>query len=429
MNLSSMIAKAGRALRSPFIKEFMGFGSSTVAERASRLISGLVAAGMLGPLVWGHWYLLNLVLRYGSMIHLGAVNGMNREVPAARGRGDPEEAETLRRSSLGFLLASYVVAAGLLWLFMTVTGRSLTVPGLFPTLFLLGAQQLYSFAITSLKAQTAFGKVTRLQLASTLVYPPIVLFSTWQWGLNGFILGQAGAYTVLWLLAALAERGMYRWRFDWPRSRHLIGVGLPIMLVGVMDALFATVDRWVIVAFLDGEALGHYSLAVMTMGAIGMLPQVISQQTYPRIAYAWSARRDTAEIRRLAARQRVLSLAVVSLLVLPAAVIAPWAIRQFLPAFAPGIPALLVIMLVPLATCIGQGYGAILHVFGKQRWYLGLFALSILVNAIASVLLVRPLGLVGVAAAGLLAYAFLACGRVVVGAIALRQQERAAQAP
>lgn len=419
-----MIAKAGRALRSPFIKEFMGFGSSTVAERASRLISGLVAAGMLGPLVWGHWYLLNLVLRYGSMIHLGAVNGMNREVPAARGRGDPEEAETLRRSSLGFLLASYVVAAGLLWLFMTVTGRSLNIPGLFPTLLLLGAQQLFSFAITSLKAQTAFGKISRLQLASALVYPPIVLFSTWQWGLNGFILGQAGAYTTLWLLAATAERGMYRWRFDWVRSLHLIGVGLPIMLVGVMDALFATVDRWVIAAFLDGEALGHYSLAVMTMGAIGMLPQVISQQTYPRIAYAWSARRDTEEVKRLAARQRKLALTVVALLVVPGGLLAPWLVRAFLPEYVAGIPALLVALLTPLVSCFGQGYGTVLHVFGKQSWYFGLFAVAILVNATASLTLVRPLGLVGVALAGLLAYGFLAVGRVIVGGYILRREAR-----
>ncbi len=423
MTLRSILTKAGQRLRSPFLKEFLGFGGSTVAERASRLAVGLVAAGLLGPVVWGHWYLLNLVLRYGAMVHLGAVNGMNREVPAARGRQEPEEAEALRRASLGFVLLSYVVATSLLWLLTTLTGHSLSIPGLLPTLVLLGAQQLYGFAVTSLKAQAAFPKVSRLQLASALVYPPIVLLASWRWGLNGFILGQVAAYTILWGMAAWVDPRIYRWRLDWARSRHLIVVGLPIMLVGVLDALFATVDRWVINAFLSPEALGHYSLAILTMGAVGMLPQVISQQTYPRIAYAWSAHRDPAEVRRLAARQRRLALTVVSLLVVPMAIAAPWLVRQFLPAYTPAIPALLVVLAVPWVNCFGQGYGTVLHVFGQQRWYLALFATAIPVNAVASVLLVRQFGLAGVAAAGLVAYAFLAVGRIVLGRHFLRRAE------
>lgn len=422
--VASVLRRLGQAARSPFLKEFLGFGGSTVAERASRLVGSLMAAAMLGPAVWGHWYLLNLVLRYGSMLHLGAVNGMNREVPAARGRGEPEEAEVLRSSALGFLLVSYTVAALLLWLLLALSGHTSTVPGLLPTLVLLGAQQLYTFATTSLKAQTAFGRLARLQLASALIHPPVVLFCTWQWGLNGFILGQAATYAALALLATVGDRSMYRLRFDGVRSRRLIGIGLPIMLVGVMDALFATVDRWVITTFLDAEAMGHYSLALLTTSAIVMLPQVISQQTYPRIAYAWSARHDTAEVRRLAARQRLLSLGVVSLIVFPTALLAPWAVRQFLPAYAPGVPALLVTLAVPLILCVGQGYGSILHVFGKQRWYVGLFAAAIAVNATASLLLVRPFGLVGIAVSALLAYTVLALGRVVTGGIALRQQEQ-----
>ena len=168
-----------------FFREFLGFGSSTIVERGSRLASSLVAAALLGPAVWGYWFLLNLILQYGMLVHLGAVNGMNREVPAVMGRGDVTEAETLRRSAFGFLILSYVATAALLGLVATFFRDALPLPDIVAALALLAAQQAHGFALTSLKARTAFGIVSRIQFASALLHPVIVLPATWLWGSPG----------------------------------------------------------------------------------------------------------------------------------------------------------------------------------------------------------------------------------------------------
>ena len=86
--------------------EFLGFGSSTAADQASRTAINLAAAAHLGSLAWGTWYLLNLVLQYGSLTHLGVLNGLNREFPVEIGRGHRAEAVHLRHAALGFLLLS-----------------------------------------------------------------------------------------------------------------------------------------------------------------------------------------------------------------------------------------------------------------------------------------------------------------------------------
>jgi O-antigen/teichoic acid export membrane protein len=405
----------------PFFREFLGFGTSTIFERGSRLAASLVAAAFLGPVVWGYWFLLNLILQYGMLVHLGAVNGMNREVPAAMGRGDVSEAETLRRSAFGFLIVSYLVAALLLGVTAVFYGDVVPLADVGSALVLLAAQQAYQFALTSLKARTAFGSVSRIQFASALLHPIIVLPATWLWGLPGFILGQAVAYGCLGWVAARGTQGMYRPLFDWSRAKRLIGIGFPIMLVGVVYALFATADRWVVVTFMGGEALGHYALAIMAMGAVGLLPQVIGQQIYPRMAFAWAGRGDPSELRDLVARQRTMTLAATAAVCVPLATAAPWLIRTYLPAFTPGIGALLVTLVIPLVFAIGQGYGNVFNVIGLQRWYLVLIVAATVANVAVSVVLVRPLGLVGVALGSLSGFALLAVGLIVAGGIVLRR--------
>ena len=418
---SWFLATTQRAARMPFLREFLGFGSSTIAEQGSRLMTALVAAAILGPAVWGYWFLLNLILQYGTLFHLGAVNGMNREVPAAMGRGEPGESEALRRSALGFLGISLAAAVVIVVVMSLLLGEMLPLRDVAAALALLAAQQLFTFAITSLKARTEFGSVSRLQFVSALVYPAVVIPATFLWLLPGFMLGQALAYFLLAVAAARGTKGMYRPVVDWPRSRRLIAIGFPIMLVGVVFALFATVDRWVVAAHLDAAALGHYALALMALGAVGLLPRVISQQVYPRMAFAWAAHGDVDEMTRLVRRQRIMALVITTALCLPLAAVAPWMIRTFLPAYVPGVAPLLVTLAIPIVSSVGRGYGNVLNVLGLQVWYLAFIVVATGVNLALSLALVGPFGLVGVALGSLGGYAFMAGCLVVAGTVVFRR--------
>lgn len=407
------------------LREFVGFGASTVANQASRVGSGLAAAAILGPATWGIWFLLNLIIAYGSLTQLGALNGMNREVPAALGRGDADGAQSVRRTALGVIVAG-TGAASLILLLLSALAPHLVAPrDMALMLLLLAAHQAYEYAVTTLRATTRFTQLSGLQFLSSLSYPLLTISGAWFLGLPGFILGQVLTYALL-IATAREHMGVaYVARWDRRQARSLVAIGFPIMLVGLVFALFATVDRWVVTAFLGTESLGHYSLAIMSLGAVNLLPQVVSQQYYPRLAHAWAARSDTSELRRVAARVRNATLAttlpVVALLLLTL----PPAVRVFLPEFAPGIPALVITAFVPLVSAPGQGYGGVLHMLNRQSWLLVAILVSATLNLGLSITLVAPFGLVGVAAASLASFAFYALARVVLGAIALRREERA----
>jgi O-antigen/teichoic acid export membrane protein len=417
------LAALRAAARAPMFREFLRFGASTVGVQAARVGAGLVVAASLGPTLWGWWYLLNLIVAYGSLTHLGALNAMNREVPAALGRGDGAAADDLRRVALGTVIVGTGAASVLLLLAAWGAAGIVPVREVALMLMLLGAHQAYEYAAMTLKATTRFQALSSLQFVSVASYPLLAIAGAAALGLEGFILGQVLSYALLSVLARRGAGVSYAPRFDVAAARPLVAVGFPIMLVGLVYALFSSVDRWVVVAFLGAESLGHYALAIMALGAVSLLPQVVAQQYYPRVAHAWAARRDTAELRRLATQVRNMTFASVLPVVAVLIVVVPPAVRWLLPAFAPGIPALLVTVFVPLVNAIGQGYGGVLHMLDRQVWLLYAIAAAAALNAALSAALVGPLGLVGVALGSLIAFAFYGVARVVLGTLALRIEE------
>lgn len=419
--LNALVAKVRSPSEKSFLREFARFGSSTGFIQVSRVVSGLVVAAIVDPAAWGNWYLLNLIIAYGALTQLGALNGMNREVPSALGRSGVTEAVDLRRSALGVVLLTTGVATILL-LGLGLVIPAVTVTNAFLlTIALLFANQIYTYVVTSLRSTTHFNDLARLQFVQAIAYPSLSITGALVLGIPGFILGQIITLALTSLAASGTHTVAWRPKFNRTLIRRLIVVGFPIMLVGLIHTLFATVDRWVIVGHLGSEALGYYSLAIMALSAVALLPQVLSQQFYPRMAYAWSATRDAGELRRLASRQRLYTFAAVVPVVGLMALVTPPIVRALLPQYAPGIPAILVTIFVPLVSTIGEGYGGVLHVLNRQFWYVGAILVAAVVNIGASLALVGPLGIVGVAWGTFAAFVVLAVLRVMLGTAALRR--------
>lgn len=421
------VARVVRELRrGTWVREFIGFGSSTVLDQGARLIASLVVAGLLGPATWGVWYLLNLVLQYGGMVHLGALNGMNREVPAAIGRGDPARADRIGAAALGFTLVSYAVATSVLMVLLVPLGVIDASSSVWLTAGLLAGQQLFSFAFMNLKARMDFGGASRLQFLSAFVFPLLSIAGAYLAGLDGFLAGQIVWYLVLCAAAYARKRDLFRPTLERALSVRLIKIGFPIMLVGVAHAIFATVDRWIILGRLDAEALGQYSIAIMALGAVTLLPRVIAQQVYPRMAVAWSRDPRWSSLSPLIARQAWMALSVIVPVSLGLALIAPWTIRTLLPAYEPGIPAVLVSLSIPLIRVLGLGFGNAFNVVGLQHLYLLGIVIGATVNAGVSLVLVSTLGLVGVAWGTAAGYLALSTFLVVAGTVLRRTPATAA---
>lgn len=387
-----------RAQDSSLLREFVLFSFSTLLLQASRFAVNLLAAKQLGPSVWGLWYMLNLVLAYGSVVHLGVINAMNRDVPLFRGRQDAEKVHLVQAVTLAVLVITTTVSGLILLVGAVVWSDQLLRGPLAMLALLFTVTQVYTYLQMYLKSYGLFTQMSYQQVAFALLFPLAVVPLTLAYHLVGFILGQT-IITTLVSLYILSTSGItLKLVFDFAEALRLMRVGLPIMLVGLLYTLLTTADRWVITALLDVEQLGYYSLAIMMLGIVSLIPMVIAQQMYPRMAEAWGRTGDPKAVLGWALKQASMATVVTLPLIVLLYLTASPLIANFLPVYSPGIGAMKVILIGPLFLALSGGFGNALNTLDKQAYLLGVQAAAILVNVGLNIVFIRAgLGITGVA--------------------------------
>ncbi len=238
------------------------------------------------------------------------------------------------------------------------------------------------------------------------------------WGLTGLM-----AALVLSLVAALLigqrvieRRPKLTW--DLIEARAIVRIGLPIMLAGLAFSMLTTFDRWIVLAFLGDAAFGIYGLVGIAVSGLLVLSTVVAQQYYPRIAHAYGANRDPAELLAMAQRQSRTAMVVVGVATVPLIAGAWLVLPIVLPAYSAAAAPATFAMLGILAYSGATGSANLLNSVGAQREYLAIQLVAILFDVVAVVALIS-FG-AGIAGAG-----FGLLVSMLVYAVLLRRRGRA----
>lgn len=405
------------------VGEFVLFSASTVVYQLSRLAVSLIVARWVGPEEFGIWNALNLILLYGVVVTLGVPNGMNRDVPLLMGKGDQSAAQRIANSSFWFvLLVSTAVG-----LFISIVGLVLKPPLSHPFLamgVLFLTWQVYQYFQLRLKCYIRFRLMSLQQFVFAALLPVFALPMTYKWGVSGFIVGQTIDALLVCLLIIFWDLLKITSSWDWWALRNLVKTGFPIMLAGLLYSLLTSVDRWVILNFLGVEALGHYTLAILCLGMLSLLPAVVAQQMYPRMAFLYGQTRNERALLPLITRQSLMGTAVTIPILVVVYVVLPFLVDWYMPAYRPGIePARILLVglgFIPLA----GGVGNFLNTVGKQGYYLAVQAGAILINFCLDVSFVKlGWGLNGVALGAALSYVLYTIILIIVGLWVIRAKK------
>ena len=413
-----------RVRNAPLMGEFLIFAFSTVLLQFSRFGVNLYTARLLGPETWGLWNILNLTLAYSGLLHLGTINAMNRDVPIFRGKGDVDRVSLIQSVTLGVVLISAVIVGAGLWIGSTVFADEALSGPLVSLSLLLAVSLFFIFLQTYLKSNSQFHKMSYQQLVFAGLFPLIALPLAYFFGLPGFIGGQA-------ITVGLVAIGMVSiWKFNLKpifnkeETLRLMRIGFPILLVGILYILLTTADRLVIIALLDVKQLGYYSLSIMVVGIIGLIPMLVAQQMYPRMAEAWGRSGSVQEVLKWVYRQTVMAAGITLPIVVVIYLAAPPFIMHFLPDYAPGITAVKIIVVGPFFLALSAGFGNLLNTLNKQVYYLFVQAFALLLNVTLNILLVRAgLGITGVALGTTSTYTVYSIILVVVGLTIARKDD------
>jgi O-antigen/teichoic acid export membrane protein len=106
---------------------------------------------------------------------------------------------------------------------------------------------------------------------------------TWlDWGIYGYFVGIGTGALIAAAFGWLSIRGYWdlsKWHFDlWPR---LVRFGAPFVPVSLGVYLLNTTDRWFIISYLDGGALGIYAVADKFAMMLALLVTTFRQAWWP----------------------------------------------------------------------------------------------------------------------------------------------------
>ncbi|HEY6865866.1 MAG TPA: hypothetical protein VI792_01340, partial [Candidatus Eisenbacteria bacterium] len=195
------------------VRDSLGLALSSYLARAVLLVRGVVAAAALGPRGYGGWNALNLILDYGSYATLGALNGLDLELPAAvAGVVGPRDPEPARRLLAGAW--SVVVLGGVLLSAVVVGAVASGQPaisravGTWPPLLMLAAaliQLAIQYQASALRARGDFVAVSGATAAQVVVGGGLGIALVGRHGIEGLLWGWlAGSALAFALLRARA---------------------------------------------------------------------------------------------------------------------------------------------------------------------------------------------------------------------------------
>jgi O-antigen/teichoic acid export membrane protein len=379
-------------------REFALFTASTLLYQGGRFLFSLAAARALTPSHFSGWALAVAVLVYAPSLSMGVINGMGRELPLLTGRGLAEAAERT------VVAAWSATACTVLVVLSACAAVGLAVPSIRPSVFAVGLLAAGTVVLALqqvvLRSRLRFAAAS-VQLAAfggLAIGGTVVLWSSARVdfvvaaALYGVALGGA-------ILVGLVVNPPTAPRLDTPEWRHLAAVGFPIMLSGLLFSLFVTLDRWMAITVLGAETAAPYALASLTAAAMFVLPAVVSQQSYPRMAIACGAGASAADLRSMARRQGRVA-AAVTLPVAAAVALFAWVgIPLVLPAYAEASPAAVVLTAGLVVVAYHTGYGNYLNVVGAQWRYLAVQVTAVVTGAVLGLVGAYAFGLFGIAVA------------------------------
>jgi O-antigen/teichoic acid export membrane protein len=343
-------------------RTFLAFALSVAAMNAASLLGNALAFRWVDPVSMGVWQTLLLAASYLTVVRLGIVNGLGRELPYALGAGDVDEARRMAATALAFnaggsalVAVAFLAPLPSLWL----SGPAWRV-GL-PAMAMVSAASLYlAYLQATFRSDRDFGRlawVHAVQAGTSLLLPLFV----YRFGFTGLCFHAAAQAAVVTGFAHAVRPLKVSFAFDPALARQMLATGLPLFAASYLQTLAMGFDRVILLHRGGLPAVGYYAPALAVLAASAVVPGAVATWVYPRMSYAIGQGQPRRAARRMAFVAAATSVAAGLPLAVAAGAVAAPLISRFLPQYEPSIPAVrwslgagLLWCLSPAATLLGS---------------------------------------------------------------------------
>ena len=389
-------------------KDLAIYSAGNYISQGLGMISGFLLRMFLEPYHMGIWQGLNIIKSYSNYTNLGVSKSAAREIAYSRGKGDVERSESLKNIGFTFsVITVSVVGIGciLFALFKRNTLDIYVFWGLIAMGVIIVAVRMESYIVTILRAKKVFfpeslGKVINAVLYIGLIYLVVKNFKLY--GL--YAVNTAVILCSIFILIFLSKEH-FRFFLKKEELKHLIKIGIPLVLIGFMFVNLTNIDRIVVIKMLGAEKLGIYSVAIMMGNIIYNVSNMASVVLYPRFQEIYGKNDDKREVYRV--MQKIIKLIWFPLiiLVLCGVVFLPYLVEILIPKYIAGITSMRILLCGIFFLSLSIFYRNYLVTINKQIISLFICIGVVILNLILNIIFVKiGLSIEGVALATSMSY-------------------------
>ncbi len=371
------------------------------------VLSALLMRFFLGPMQVGVWSLVQLILTYANYSNLGTMDAIALEIPYRKGKGENNKAESIKNTAFTFaILTSFPVSLSVFvyaFFFRRTLSQQLSWALLFTSALVL-LQRINALLVMLLRAYKHFDLAGRVTLYSAMMNAALIAFFAFRYKLYGFMLAMVLSFLFNILYIFSQQRFHFRYELKRKELSALIAYGLPLMALSLFTTFFETIDKIMITRFLGFEALGLYSIGLMTFAYINSIPNAVSIVLIPNLQERFGQSQDKNDLKGYLSKSDEVFTVLMPILVGAAWFLVPPVVQHLLPKFAAGIGAMRYLVLSCYFVGVGLAPTLFIYTVRKHFIFFPLIACSCLWAILFNWLAIsRGMGIRGVGAATTLA--------------------------
>lgn len=371
------------------------FFFAVILVRFVGAITTFIIARILSPADYGIWVTLLVIASYAPILCLGTVEALVKMFPFYAGKGELEKARLLESNVLGSLAitAAFILAAGATFQLFTHAPAIRSLDNVIRLIVLAAAMAVFSaFYYYRFTAHQNFRYVSFIDSLRAIGMFVLIVPFAWRWGLMGAAIAfVVNEFLVLsWSYAANGRvLGKVAIGFDFRAMRNLVAIGFPITVIWWVYMLQMSADRLISMSMLGKEATGFYGLGASMVSAIVLVPMVLGRVLYPKVNEEVGKNTNREGLNRyVLVPAQGLGL-VVPFLIGTLIILTPEIYRIFFPKYIRGILSAQILFIGVYFVCLIRTGVNYLVAIDKQNKVLGYVVVSLCLNVIVSVALVK----------------------------------------
>ncbi len=399
------------------IKDIFSYSTSTYLSQAIGMISSIWVASELGPENFGIYNAILLVLSYAAYSEFGVLSAMGRDLPTYLGQNELSKAKEIDGAAryatiIGAFAASMIILFVSFFNFFSIKMSF----GLRIISIVVILQQLYTYHRTVLRCHNNFFELSQQQIILSIITTFFAISFVFILGFNGRLYATLLSQGIILIYAIYRNPWVVMPKLNISYSWKLMKIGLPILASGFIISLLTSIDRLMIITFLNATQLGYFGLSIMLIAIISLIPAMASQVLFPRINFHYGKTGyNIEELKSFVVKPPIILSAILPVVIGPIFLIIPFVVTTFLPAYTQGITSARIVSLGIYFYGILGLTDYFLVTTGKLKVYATFSIIALTLNILIDFIFIKiGYGIIGIAIGGTLVTYFL-YSTIVIG--------------